>query len=135
TLALPVEHEPGTFFEYTQHGPDLLAFVVQRAVGEDLQRFAQDNLFTPLGIDEGDYYWARDRSGNTYGYAFLYLPPVDFARLGLLMLNVGQWRDEQIISADYIDQARMPSETNRCYGYLFWVNDSPCTGPSFPSRQ
>lgn len=135
TLALPIQHEPGTFFEYTQHGPDLLAYVIQSAVGEDLQRFAQDSLFSPLGIEEGDYFWARDRSGHTYGYAFLYLPPVDFARLGLLMLNNGQWRDERIIAADYIDQARSPSDTNHCYGFLFWVNDSPCTGPSIPSRQ
>ncbi len=134
-LALPVQHTPGTFFEYTQHGPDLLAFVVQRAIGEDLQQFAQRTLFGPLGIDQHDYYWARDRSGHTYGYAFLFMPPVDYSRLGLLMLNDGVWGGQRIISSDYIRQAHTPSSSNHCYGYLFWVNDSPCTGPSFPSRQ
>lgn len=134
-LALPVLHKPGTFFEYTQHGPNLLAHVVQRAVGQDLQQYAQENLFTPLGIDAGDYHWSRDRSGNTYGYAFLYLPPVDFARLGLLMLNGGRWGGEQIIATDYVDQARTPSTANPCYGYMFWTNNRPCTGPSVPSRQ
>ena len=134
-LALPVQHKPGTFFEYTQHGPDLLAYVVQRAVGEDLQEFAQRTLFGPLGIDQHDYYWARDRSGHTYGYAFLFMPPKDYSRLGLLMLNDGVWGGRRIIGSDYIRQAHTPSASNRCYGYLFWVNDSPCTGPSFPSRQ
>lgn len=134
-LALPVQHKPGTFFEYTQHGPDLLAFVVQRAVGEDLQQYAQRTLFGPLGINQHDYYWARDRSGHTYGYAFLFMPPKDYSRLGLLMLNDGVWGGRRIISSDYIRQAHTPSSSNRCYGYLFWVNDSPCTGPSFPSRQ
>lgn len=134
-LALPVTHRPGTFFEYTQHGPDLLAYVVQRAVGEDLQQFAQRNLFGPLGIDAHDYYWARDRSGNTYGYAFLFMPPADYARLGLLMAGDGVWRSQRIIDSDYITRLRTPSPTNHCYGYLFWVNSSPCTGPSFPSRQ
>ncbi|MBD1320654.1 serine hydrolase [Gordonia hankookensis] len=135
TLALPVQHRPGTFFEYTQHGPDLLAYVVQRAVGQDLQQFAQQNLFGPLGIAQHDYYWARDRSDHTYGYAFLYMPPRDYSRLGLLMSNDGIWHGQRIIDSGYIKQLRTPSQTNRCYGYLFWVNSKPCTGPSFPSRQ
>lgn len=134
-LALPLLHEPGTFFEYTQHGPNLLAYVVQQAVGQDLQQYAQDNLFTPLGIGADNYHWSRDRSGNTYGYAFLYMPPVDFARLGLLMLHGGRWGENQIISTDFVDQARAPSAANPCYGFLFWTNSSPCTGPSIPSRQ
>lgn len=134
-LALPVQHRPGTFFEYTQHGPDLLAYVVQRAVGEDLQTFGQRNLFGPLGIAQHDYYWARDRSGHTYGYAFLFMPPADYSRLGLLMINDGVWGGRRIIDSGYIRQLHTPSATNRCYGYLFWVNAQPCTGPSFPSRQ
>jgi CubicO group peptidase (beta-lactamase class C family) len=134
-LALPVEHRPGTFFEYTQHGPDLLAYVVQHAFGEDLQAFAQRNLFGPLGIKKSDYFWTRDRSGNTYGYAFLFKPPADYSRLGLLMLNDGLWHGKRIIDSGYIRQLRSPSQANRCYGYLFWVNSSPCVGPSFPSRQ
>ncbi|MFW0793379.1 serine hydrolase [Gordonia sp. CPCC 205515] len=134
-LSLPVQHKPGTYFEYTQHGPDVLAFVVQRAVGQDLQRFAQQELFGPLGIAQHDYFWSRDRSGHTYGYAFLFMPPADYSRLGLLMLNDGAWQGRRIIASDYIRQLRTPSTTNRCYGYLFWVNAQPCIGPSFPSRQ
>ncbi|GAA1875965.1 CubicO group peptidase, beta-lactamase class C family [Williamsia serinedens] len=134
-LALPILHRPGTFFEYGQHNGDLLAFVVGRAVGEDVQRYAQDKLFGPVGIGPRDWFWNRDRSGNTYGYAFLYMPPDDFARLGLLMLNGGEWNGRRVISTDYVDQARTPTTTNPCYGYLFWLNRGPCTGPSIPSRQ
>lgn len=134
-LALPVTHQPGTFFEYTQHGPDLHAYVVQRAVGEDLQSFAQRELFTPLGIESSDYYWARDRSGHTYGSAFLYMPPADYPKLGMLMADDGMWGSTRIISHDYIAALRTPSPANRCYGYLFWLNAKPCTGPSFPSRK
>lgn len=134
-LSLPVQHRPGTYFEYTQHGPDVLAYVVQQAVGQDLQRFAQQQLFGPLGIAQHDYYWSRDRSGHTYGYAFLFMPPADFSRLGLLMLNDGVWHGRRIIDSDYISQLHTPSSTNRCYGFLFWVNAQPCVGPSFPSRQ
>lgn len=135
SLALPVIHEPGTFFEYTQRGPDLLAHVIEKAVGEDLQAFAQRELFGPIGIGADRYHWSRDRSGNTYGFAFLFIPPTDFARLGMLMSNNGEWNGRRIISTDYMRQLRTPTETNPCYGYLTWVNGSPCTPPTLPSRK
>lgn len=132
-LRLPISR-PGEF-QYSQLGPDLLAYVVQNAVGEDLQQFAQRELFGPIGIAPTDYYWARDRTGHTYGFALLYLPPNDFARLGMLMSNDGQWNGRRIIGSDYIAQLRTPSDANACYGFLFWLNKTPCTGPSFPSQQ
>lgn len=135
-LAQPLTHEPGTHFEYAQRVPDLLAYVVQRAVGEDLQDFAQRNLFDPIGIDRSSYFWLRDRSGNTYGYAHLFIPPAEFAKLGLLMQNDGNWNGRRVLSKDYIHRLRQPTDTNGCYGFLFWVNSgSPCTGANIPAAQ
>ncbi|MFD2471947.1 serine hydrolase domain-containing protein [Amycolatopsis silviterrae] len=134
-MALPITHAPGTYFEYSQRGPDLLAYVVERAVGEDFQAFAQRNLFDPIGIGSHDHVWLRDRAGHTYGFANLYLPPDDLARLGLLLVNGGSWNDRRVVSSSYLDQLRAPSATNACYGYLVWVNHAPCVGPSLPSRK
>lgn len=39
---------------------------MQRAVGEDLQTFAQQKLSGPIGIDANSYFWLRDRAGDTY---------------------------------------------------------------------
>ncbi|MFF0458226.1 serine hydrolase [Nocardia africana] len=44
-LAMSIRHQPGTYFEYTQHGPDLLTYVIQQAVGDDLPHFAQTDPF------------------------------------------------------------------------------------------
>jgi CubicO group peptidase (beta-lactamase class C family) len=116
--------------------PDLLGYVVQRAVGEDLQRFAQHYLFTPIGIPRSSYFWLRDRTGLTYGYANLFIPPAQFAKLGLLMQNDGVWRDHRVLSARYIAALRRPSRTNGCYGFLFWVNRGrSCTSANIPSVQ
>lgn len=134
-LALPVEHEPGTRFEYGQRNPDIAARVVQEAVGEDFQAFVQREIFTPIGIQEDSYLWLRDRSGNTYGYAHLFMRPTDFARVGLLLLNDGQWADDRIVSSDYLDLATSSSPTNACYGMLFWVNAAPCISPDIPARR
>ena len=73
--------------------------------------------------------------GDGHCFANLYLPPDDFARLGLLMENHGAWNGQQIIDPGYVEEAHQPTATNACYGFLFWSNHSPCTGPSLPSRQ
>jgi CubicO group peptidase (beta-lactamase class C family) len=134
-LTLPFEHEPGTNFAYAQRPPDLFAYVVERAVGQDLQQFAQQKQFSPLGIDAEDYFWQRDRAGHTYGFAFLMIPPNDLARLGLLLLNNGEWNGNRIIAADYMDQLHQPSPRNACYGFLVWLNQAPCIGVTVPSEQ
>lgn len=135
-LAQPITHEPGTHFEYSQRTPDLLAYVVERAVGEDLQAFAQRNLFGLIGIPADSYFWLRDRSGHTYGYAHLFIPPAQFAKLGLLMQNGGSWHGNRVLSTRYLDQARQPTRTNGCYGFLMWVNAGrPCTGSNIPKAQ
>jgi CubicO group peptidase (beta-lactamase class C family) len=120
-LGMPFDNPPGTRFGYSQRNVDLLSYVIELAVGEPLQQFAQRELFDPLGIQRGDYYWARDRAGHTYGYAHLLIPPNNFAKLGLLVSNAGRWADVQVVSSDYLHRATQPSATNPCYGYLFWT--------------
>ncbi|WP_107653745.1 serine hydrolase domain-containing protein [Nocardia suismassiliense] len=120
-LGMPLENPPGTEFSYSQRNVDLLTYVLELAVGEPLQQFAQRELFDPLGIQRDDYYWARDRAGHTYGYAHLMIPPNDFAKLGLLVSNDGRWGAVQVISEQYLRRALTPSSANDCYGYLFWV--------------
>ena len=135
-LAQPLQHTPGTFFEYNQRDPDLLAFVVQRAVGQDLQAFAQRYLFGPIGIPAGSYVWLRDRARNTYGYANLFIPPAQFAKLGLVLQNGGVWRGHRVLSTSYLAMARANQPTNPCYGFLFWHNGgSFCTGANIPNAQ
>ena len=52
-LTVPVEKKPGTYWEYSQSGPALVAEATQNAVGEDFQAYAQRELFGPLGIEPG----------------------------------------------------------------------------------
>ncbi|GGK60823.1 hypothetical protein GCM10011591_36470 [Nocardia camponoti] len=130
-LAVELINPPGTTFSYSQRNVDLLSWVVELAVGEPLQDFAQRELFDPLGIERGDYYWARDRSGHTYGYAHLMLPPNNLAKLGLLVSNNGQWGAQRIVSADYLRKATSPSPQNPCYGYLFWVGTGCGESPDY----
>ncbi|WP_067701138.1 serine hydrolase domain-containing protein [Nocardia jejuensis] len=130
-LAVPFATPPGSAFSYSQRNVDLLSYVIELAVGESLQDFAQRELFGPIGIERGDYYWARDRSGHTYGYAHLTIPPLDLARLGMVTANDGEWNGQRIVSADYLRRARAHSATSDCYGYLFWLGPGCAENPDF----
>ena len=52
-LTLEVVKPPGTYFEYAQSAVALLAEAIGRSAGEDVRRFAQRELMTPLGIRGG----------------------------------------------------------------------------------
>ncbi|WP_405484455.1 serine hydrolase domain-containing protein [Nocardia sp. NBC_00511] len=134
-LGMPIQHPQGTTWQYSQRAVDLLVYVVQQAIGEDFQAYAQRRLFDPLGIHRSDYYWARDRSGNTYGHAHLVMPPDDYVKLGLLLVNRGNWHGVQVVSTDYLTQALTPVEPNPCYGFLITVNGPTCDDlfPGLPS--
>jgi CubicO group peptidase (beta-lactamase class C family) len=121
-LSLPFDHEPGTFWAYEQSTVTLLANAVERSVGEDLQDFAQEQLFGPLGIPKGDWIWERDRANHTEGWAHLHMASRSWARLGQLMLQAGQWNGQQLISRTYLRKALSPLNVNNAYGFLFWRN-------------
>lgn len=135
-LALPITHRPGTNFDYSQRTPDLLAYIVSRSIGEDLQKFAQRELFDPIGIPRRSYFWLRDRAGNSYGYAHLFIRPEQFAHLGLLMGNHGKWNGRQVIPAEYVELVSRPTAPNPCYGLLFWTNAGDrCKSANLPAAQ
>ncbi len=134
-LTTPVARKPGSYWEYSQDGPALLAEAVQRAVGHDFQQFAQNELFGPIGISPGDWQWARDSAGHTQGFFGLHMSADDFARFGELMRRGGVWQGRRLLSERFVTEAITPVEQNGCYGYLIWLNAAkPCVGPRVIDR-
>lgn len=134
-LTVPVEKEPGTYWEYSQSGPALLAEAVETAVGEDFQSFAQNELFGPIGIEPADWSWQRDQAGHTQGFFGLHMSPDDFGRFGELMRRGGIWEGRRLLSERFVSEALTPLSQSGCYGYLIWLNASkPCVGPRIEER-
>lgn len=121
-LSLPFDHKPGRYWEYHQSPVSLLGEFVTRAVGRDIQAFAQRELFGPIGITSGTWTWDRDRAGNTETWAHLKMRSMDWARLGTLVLHQGRWKDKQLISKSYMRAFAASSPSNHAYGFLTWLN-------------
>jgi CubicO group peptidase (beta-lactamase class C family) len=123
TLDLPMATEPGTRWVYCSPNPHLLSAIIRETSGMSALDFAQEYLFTPLGISE--VIWPTDRQGNNRGWGDLILSPHDMAKLGYLYLHQGEWDGQQVLSADWVTAATSPvtgSFGSPGYGYLWWLN-------------
>lgn len=79
-LTVPVDKPSGTYWEYSQSGPALVAEATARATGEDFQSFALRELVSRLGIEPGSRSWERDAQGHMQGFFGLHIPPTTTTR-------------------------------------------------------
>ena len=134
-LTVPVEKAPGTYWEYSQSGPALVAEATQNAIGEDFQAYAQRELLGPIGIEPGTWRWQRDSAGHTQGFFGAHMVPDDFARLGELMRRGGVWNGRRLLSKRFMRESIAPISENGCYGWFIWLNASkPCVSPRVVDR-
>lgn len=122
-LSLPLDHVPGTAWNYSTADSHLLSAVLTAATGVSALEYAQTVLFDPLGITPEK--WTPDTNGISLGGTQLFLTPRDMAKFGLLILNGGRWGDQQIVSGDWVDfmtraQLDDPSEYTRSYAAHWW---------------
>ena len=102
-LAAPLRAEPGATFGYNNGAAHVLGAAIARATDMPLARFAEEQLFKPLGIR--DFRWPTDPEGNALGYGHLELRPRDLVRLGLLYLAGGRWDGEQLLPESFVAAA------------------------------
>ena len=121
-LDFPMEYEPDTVFHYNTGASHLLSGIVQETTGMSTLDFAEEHLFSPLGIDT--FYWNTDRLGVYFGGYDLQLNPLDMAKFGYLFLNNGTWDGEQVISSDWVNVSTTTVTTlssQRGYAYQWWT--------------
>jgi CubicO group peptidase (beta-lactamase class C family) len=115
--------EPGEQFVYCGLDMHLLSAILQQATGMTALAFANEYLFSPLGIQ--DIYWPADPQGYTHGWGDLCLRPLDMAKFGSLFLHNGQWAGRQIVSRTWVEsalKARMKGTGKiEDYGYGWWI--------------
>ncbi len=121
-LGEPLETTPGEVFHYNTGSSHLLSAIIHHGSGTTTAAYAEERLFTPLGIETHD--WDTLRDGTHKGGWGLDLAPGDFAKLGQLLLDEGSWDGDRIVSQDYVDAATAPqveTDMGGFYGYQAWI--------------
>ena len=118
-LGRPVAVEPGNRWNYSSGDCMLLSGIIREVSGMSAYEFARENLFTPLGIR--DVVWRSDPAGQTVGGSQLGASVREFAKFGYLYLKKGQWENQQVLSAAWVEESMRPvSGEIDFYGYLWW---------------
>lgn len=117
---------PGTVFNYSDGSAHLVAEILTKATGMSVEEFAKVYLFTPLGIE--DIMWSKAQDGVNMGGCDLHLTGQDMAKIGQLVLQDGQFNNQQIVSTKWLEastsvQLPITSYTshNSGYGYFWWL--------------
>jgi CubicO group peptidase (beta-lactamase class C family) len=101
----------------------LLAGIVRKKTGKDLDTYAREVLFTPLGITSVE--WLRHRDGLPIAASGLRLRPRDMAKIGYVHANNGRWDNRQVLPEWWIREwtkERLPLDSTTAYGYQWWID-------------
>lgn len=92
-----------------------LTDVVANASSKSFENYFNEKIKNKIGMDG---YWNFGTIFTIY-----HSTTKSMARFGLLALNNGKWKDEQIIDEEFFKQSISTSQNiNPSYGYLWWLN-------------
>jgi CubicO group peptidase (beta-lactamase class C family) len=125
TAALPLAHEPGTFYNYSSGTTNILSRVVADLVGygEEYRSFLERRLFAPIGMTSAVATF--DTKGVFVASSFVHARALDFAKFGLLYLRGGEWDGRQLVSREWAASAQVPlsveDSSGLLYSWQWWV--------------
>lgn len=122
------EAEPGTAWHYVSIDTHVIGMVIRGATGQEIAPLMEKRIIGPLGLEAAPYY-VTDGLGEPFVLGGLNLRTRDYARIGQLVLQGGQWMGQQIVPADWVAQSTVPSAPGGAgYGYQWWIPDNPSPG-------
>ena len=126
-------HAPGTFWYYNNWDFNVLGTLFIQLTGKDVFQSLYDDFAEPLQMQDfqpsnGAYYLEAMSQHPAYHFS---MSPRDMARFGLLVLRDGRWREEQIVTAAWVDRMLTPysdAGSSWDYGYMWWVGKPEAWG-------
>lgn len=124
-IGLGYEVPPGEKWFYNTIAYAQLFKVIGIAADEDPHVLTRTWVTEPLGMS--DTQWAERPWAKSVpdGAASIGLATTarDLARLGLMVLAGGKWKDQAVVDSELLAEALKPSQDlNSGYGYLWWLN-------------
>lgn len=116
---------PGLHFSYSSAETVVLGLVLSAATKRTVSDYAAEKLWQPLGA-EADATWSIDATGQEVTFAYVNAVLRDWARLGLMLANRGDWFGKTIVPEAWLAESAanalptgFPLEK---YGYQTWFS-------------
>jgi CubicO group peptidase (beta-lactamase class C family) len=123
---LRLKRAPGQSFEYVSGNTQLLGLILERALkGKTVTQYLQEKLWTPLGMEYAAS-WSIDseQSGLEKTFCCLNARARDYAKIGRLYLNKGNWNGKQIVPEKWVQESTKIDTTAGSafyYQYQWWL--------------
>lgn len=126
---------PGTVMEYNDVRVNVLAYSLTHTWRKPAPQVLKKYIMDPIGASTTWRWFGYENAwtnvdgikmksvtGGGHSGGGIFISAEDMAKFGLLFLNNGKWKENQLISEDWIEKATTPSVPNANYGYMWWLN-------------
>lgn len=119
---LKIEEAPGKGFNYKSLDTQLLGIIIERATNVKLASYLEQKIWRKLGM-EYDASWSLDSKNGDTEKAFCCLNARlhDFAKIGRLMLNNGNYNGEQIVPEAWVKKSMVREAGYPGYSNQWWI--------------
>jgi CubicO group peptidase (beta-lactamase class C family) len=140
-------NDPGSVYEYNDVRVNVLALAALNVWRRPLPSVLKENLMDEIGASD-TWRWmgyenswvvidgaiVQSASGGGHWGGGMFISALDMARFGLLTARGGKWKDNQILSAEFVRQAKTPTTAQPTYGFMNWfLNTHRKYYPSAPA--
>ena len=124
---------PGAVYEYNDVRVNVLALAALNVWRRPLPQVLKENLMDEIGASN-TWRWmgyenswvvmdgqiVQSVSGGGHWGGGMFISATDMARFGLLAARNGKWRDKQVLSAEFVRQAKTSTAAQPTYGFMNW---------------
>src|SRR5712664_3592842 len=140
-------NKAGSAYKYNDVRVNVLALAALNLWRRPLPQVLKEAIMDPIGASNTWRWFGYENSwivldggavqsvtGGGHWGGGMYINAYDMARFGYLTLRRGKWKDRQLLSDRWIDQARTPTKPEPIYGYMNWfLNTDRKRWPSAPA--
>ncbi len=134
----PKGEPSGTVHHYISIDTQALGMMLRRLYNKPLADLLSERIWQPLGM-AGDAFWNIDEAsadGMEIAFCCINARLRDYAKLGRLYLNQGNWNGKQLLPKDWVKEATTPGAPHlepgvspydygpRGYAYQWWVPEN-----------
>ena len=139
--------EPGTAYEYNDVRVNVLALAALNVWRRPLPEVLRENLMDEIGASNTWRWYGYENSfvvidgqivqsvsGGGHWGGGMFINAYDMARFGLLTVRGGKWGNKQLLSSEFLRQAKTPTSVQPTYGFMNWfLNTDKKLYPNAPA--
>jgi hypothetical protein len=125
--------EPGTAYEYNDVRVNALALAALNVWRRPLPQVLKESIMDEIGASQTWRWYGYENSfvvidgqiiqsvsGGGHWGGGMFINAYDMARFGLLTSRNGKWGNKQLLSTEFIRQAKTPTSVQPTYGFMNW---------------